>query len=126
MTPGNQIGLGLRAGGNNSASPDSSPFGAGAGPPPQHWTMDVGSAVDGLLLVLGTLFYLLTRLLSYVLYLLHVLASPLLYLGHGVLTIVLLPLQLLLKFEVLIHYHLCFTCLDNLGSSFDHRPFFIS
>lgn len=68
--------------------------------------MDVASAVDGLLLVLGTLCYLLTRLLYYVLYLLHILVSPLLYLGHGVLTIALLPLQLLAKFEVFIHNHL--------------------
>jgi hypothetical protein len=88
--------------------------------------MDEGSAVDGLLLVLGTLFYTLARLLSYVLYLLHFLVSPLLYLGRGLLWIALLPLQLLAKFEVLIMIILTLLTSNDPGSSFDHRLFFIS
>lgn len=65
--------------------------------------MDAGSAVDGLLLVLDALFYLLKRLVFYLLYILHFLASPLLYLGHVLLSISLFPLRLLAKFEVFIH-----------------------
>ncbi|KAJ5127618.1 hypothetical protein N7448_008397 [Penicillium atrosanguineum] len=66
--------------------------------------MDVGSAVDGLLLVLGTLFYLTKRLIYYLLYLLLFLASPLLFLGRGLLSIVLLPLRLLVKFEAILYF----------------------
>ena len=68
--------------------------------------MDVGSAVDGLLLVLGALFYLLKRLVFYLLYILHFLVSPLLYLGYVLLSIALFPLRLLAKFEVFIHIFL--------------------
>ncbi|KAJ6134209.1 hypothetical protein N7523_000531 [Penicillium sp. IBT 18751x] len=66
--------------------------------------MDVGSVVDGLLLVLGALFFLLKRLVFYLLYILHCLASPLLYLGHGLLSIALLPLRLLAKFEAILYF----------------------
>ncbi|OQD78439.1 hypothetical protein PENDEC_c001G03464 [Penicillium decumbens] len=66
--------------------------------------MDVGSAVDGLLLVFETLFFLLTRLLAYVLYLVHFLVSPFLYLGYALLSIALLPLQLLAKFEAILYF----------------------
>jgi len=87
--------------------------------------MDVGSAVDGLLLVFETLFFLLTRLLAYVLYLVHSLVSPFLYLGYALLSIALLPLQLLAKFEVRTLNNVYSAHLKNFRSLFEYRPFFI-
>ena len=66
--------------------------------------MDESPAVTGLLSVLSAIFGVLAVLFSYiwsVLYsLLYLLAAPLLYLGHGLLSVALFPVQILLKFEV--------------------------
>lgn len=62
--------------------------------------MDADSVFDGLILLVGALFGILKQLLLYVLSFLYLLASPLLYLGHGLLTLALLPLRIVLKFEV--------------------------
>lgn len=102
---GDRIGLGLRACGNNSASPDFPPFNLTQ---PIHsspiYIMD--SLVTGsLLFVLNAIYGILLYLLSWVFSLLYLLVSPLLYLLHGLLKIALFPLQILIKFEVRLHYH---------------------
>ena len=66
--------------------------------------MDESPAVTGLLSVLSTIFGVLAALFSYiwsfVYSLLYLLAVPLRYLGHGLLSIALFPVHVLLKFEV--------------------------
>lgn len=103
MTPGHPIGLGLRAylGGDISASPDF-PF----QPVPQLLPlpgdeMDAGSVFHGLVLGFGALFGILKQILIYVLSFLYLLASPFLFLGNGLLNLALLPVRIILKFEVL-------------------------
>lgn len=63
--------------------------------------MDAGSVFNGFILVFGAFFGILKQLLIYVLSFLYLLASPLLYLGHGLLKLALLPVRIILKFEVL-------------------------
>jgi hypothetical protein len=69
--------------------------------------MDESPAVTDLLSILGALFGVLTALFSYAWFflysLLYLLASPLVYLGHVLLSIILFPLRVLLKFEVSIN-----------------------
>jgi hypothetical protein len=68
--------------------------------------MDESPAVTGLLSILSALLGVLTVFLSYtwsfLYFLLYLLVSPLVYLGHGLLSIALFPVQILLKFEVSI------------------------
>lgn len=71
--------------------------------------MELGAFFDPLLLILGFLFGILSQLLSYLLSLLGFLVSPLLYIAHGLLSIALWPLRLLLKFEVRISTNWIFT-----------------
>lgn len=63
--------------------------------------MDASSVFDGLISLVGALLGIVKQILLYVLSFLYILASPLLYLGHGLLTLALLPLRIILKFEVL-------------------------
>lgn len=66
--------------------------------------MDESPAVTGLLSVLRTIFGVLAALFSYIwsvlCSLLYLLTVPLFSLGHGLLSIALFPIQVLLKFEV--------------------------
>lgn len=87
--------------------------------------MDAGSVFNGLILVFGAIFGILKQVLVYVLALLCLLASPFLYLGHGLLTLALLPVRIILKFEVLdqIQPGLLFMFPENSPS---RRPSFTS
>lgn len=97
---GDPIGLGLRAYGDNSASPDFPPFNLTQ---PIHssliYVMD-SSVFGGLLFILGAIYGILFKLFYWSFSLLYWLASPFLYLLNGLLTIALFPLQILVKFEV--------------------------
>ncbi|KAJ5980063.1 hypothetical protein N7481_007361 [Penicillium waksmanii] len=64
--------------------------------------MELGTFIDPLLFILGFVFSILSQLLSYLLSLLGFLVSPLIYIAHGLLSIALWPLRLLLKFEAFI------------------------
>lgn len=63
--------------------------------------MDASSVFDGLILLVGALLGILKQLALYLLSFLYLLASPFLYLGHGLLTLALFPLRIVLHFEVL-------------------------
>lgn len=84
--------------------------------------MDEGSGIDGLFsflgALLGAIFGALTQLLVYLFSFVYLLVSPLLYLGHGLLALALLPLRVLIKFEVLIALYLYFLRHSSLC---DHR-----
>lgn len=64
--------------------------------------MELGTFIYPLWFILSFLSVILSHLLSYLLSLLGFLVSPLLYIAHGLLSIALWPLRLLLKFEVRI------------------------
>ncbi|KAJ5166371.1 uncharacterized protein N7482_005152 [Penicillium canariense] len=70
--------------------------------------MDEHAAVNGLLSiplsVVSALFGIVTVLFSYTWSVLYLLASPLVYLGHGLLALVLFPVQVLLKFEAFLTF----------------------
>ncbi|OOQ87462.1 hypothetical protein PEBR_20159 [Penicillium brasilianum] len=70
--------------------------------------MDESPAVTDFLSILSVLFGVLTALFSYTWFflysLLYLLASPLVYLGHVLLSIILFPLQVLLKFEAFLTF----------------------
>lgn len=65
--------------------------------------MDAGTVLNGVILVVGALFGILKQLLIYVMSFLYLLVSPLLYLGRGLLSLALLPVRIILKFEVRPH-----------------------
>lgn len=65
--------------------------------------MDASSVFNGVILVVSAFFGILKQLLIYVLSFIYLLASPLLYLCHGLLTLALLPVRIILKFEVLFN-----------------------
>lgn len=97
---GDRIGLGLRACGDNSASPDFPPFNLTQ---PIHsspiYIMD-NPVFGGLLFILGAIYGIVFKLFLWLFSLLYLLATPLLYPLNGLLTIALFPLQILIKFEV--------------------------
>ncbi|KAJ5669273.1 hypothetical protein N7462_010343 [Penicillium macrosclerotiorum] len=66
--------------------------------------MELEIVLNGLLLVLSTLLSILKQLFSYGLLLLYLLASPVLYLGRNLLSLALLPLRILIKFEAFLTF----------------------
>lgn len=102
MTPDGRIGIGLRASGDNSGSPDS-PFGTTPSLPRIYVhprAMYAGAVLNAVLSVFNALFTVLIHSLSWILSFLYLLVSPVLYLARGILELALFPLRLLLKFEV--------------------------
>lgn len=65
--------------------------------------MDAGTVFSGVIVVVGALFGILEQLLIYVLSFLYLLVSPLVYLGRALLSLALLPVRIILKFEVRPH-----------------------